>query len=258
MDITGILEEWPYEPDEITVRKIIGDDGREKVQMRLDLGLLQMEGMGRPDGQRPFGYESLLEYYEDKKQNYQYRYGTTEGFRLCGDECVELRNEALQYYYRYLSLFHLEDYEGVIRDTSRNLRVFDLIREYAANEEDRLALERYRPYVLMMNARARANLALRRNKPVESLGIIEEALDKIRAFLCDHDREEYFEESGEVLFLRQLAEQIKEQIPRDPRDDLRRRMREAVQQEDYELAAELRDRIRELEGRVPSQPEKNQ
>ena len=257
MDISAILEEWPDRPDEITVRKIIGDDGEEKVQMRLDLGLLQMEGHGRPDGQRPFGYESLLDYHEARKEKYRNRYGTDNGFRLSGDECVELRNEALQFYYRYLSLFHLEDYEGVERDTARNLRVFDLINQHAENEEDRLSLERYRPYVLMMNARARANLALQRNRPVESLGVVEEALGKIRGFLSVHDREDYYDDCGEVLFLRQLAEQIKEQLPRDPREELRQRMQDAVQREDYELAAKLRDQIRAMEGRLSPQSEKS-
>ena len=36
--------------------------------MRIDLGLIQMEIDGRPDGERPEGYESLLEFYEAKAQ----------------------------------------------------------------------------------------------------------------------------------------------------------------------------------------------
>ena len=132
------------------------------------------------------------------------------------------------------------------------MRVFDLIHIHAEHEEDRLALERYRPYVLMMNARARANLSLRQNRPFESLHVIEEALDRIREFLRKHDREEYFDQSGEVLYLQELAEEIKQVLPRDPREDLRKRMQQAVAEEDYELAAKLRDEIRNLEGR-PSQ-----
>jgi len=218
--------------------------------MRLDLGLLQMESSGRPDGKRPYGFESLLEYYENRRNVYRQEHGTDTDFKLPSEDCAELRNEALQYYYRYLSLLHLEDYAGVERDTARNLHVFDLIHKYADNEEDRLALEKYRPYVLMMNARARANLALQQNRPIESLRIIEETLDRIRDFLRKHDREDYFDQSGEVLFLKQLAQEIRGSIPRDPRDDLRKRMRKAVQEEDYELAARIRDEIRRLEGRT--------
>ena len=62
-DIVPLLKGWDYEPGTINVRKINGLDGRQKLQMRLDLGLLQMELTGRPDGAKPHGFDSLLEYY---------------------------------------------------------------------------------------------------------------------------------------------------------------------------------------------------
>ena len=49
-DLGPILGDWPHEPGQITVRKIRGTDGRVKIQLRVDLGLLQMEADGRPDG----------------------------------------------------------------------------------------------------------------------------------------------------------------------------------------------------------------
>ncbi len=42
-DIDPILKDWSYRPDEITVRVIQGDDGQRKIQLRLDLGVLQMK-----------------------------------------------------------------------------------------------------------------------------------------------------------------------------------------------------------------------
>ena len=63
-DITNLLNEWMYEPDEVMVRIVPGEDGRSKIQLRVDLGLLQMEMDGRPDGVRPEGCESWLDYYE--------------------------------------------------------------------------------------------------------------------------------------------------------------------------------------------------
>ena len=48
-DIEPIISDWPYRPDEITVRVIEGLDGQRKIQLRLDLGVLQMEFDGRPD-----------------------------------------------------------------------------------------------------------------------------------------------------------------------------------------------------------------
>ena len=42
-DIGSILDGWPHESGKISVRKIRGEEGRVKIQLRLDLGLLQME-----------------------------------------------------------------------------------------------------------------------------------------------------------------------------------------------------------------------
>ena len=70
-DIAPILKGWDYEAGTINVRKIIGLDGQPKLQMRLDLGLLQMELTGRPDGHRPHGHESLLEYYEKRLRDHK-------------------------------------------------------------------------------------------------------------------------------------------------------------------------------------------
>ena len=75
-DISHILKGWGYRPGQVTVRRITGDDGMDKVQLRLDLGLLQMEMVGRPDGKRPHGYESLLHYYQHHLEDHLKRNGT--------------------------------------------------------------------------------------------------------------------------------------------------------------------------------------
>ena len=66
LDLNTILKDWPYESGTVKVRKITGLDGREKLQLRVDLGLLQMEITGRPDGRRPHNCESLLEYHRKR------------------------------------------------------------------------------------------------------------------------------------------------------------------------------------------------
>src|SRR5436309_1686485 len=62
-DISQLLDQWEYQPGQVVVRRFIGKDGVEKIQLRVDLGLLQMNSHGRPDGKRPFGHPSLLDYY---------------------------------------------------------------------------------------------------------------------------------------------------------------------------------------------------
>src|SRR6478752_911674 len=66
LDLNDLLRDWPHEPGQLKVRKIVGTDGREKLQLRIDLGLIQMETSGRPDGQRPHDCESLLEYHRQR------------------------------------------------------------------------------------------------------------------------------------------------------------------------------------------------
>src|SRR2546429_2221454 len=65
-DISHLLQAWEYKPGQVVVRKFKGKDGREKIQLRVDLGLLQMNVQGRPDGKRPFGHPSLFEYHKSR------------------------------------------------------------------------------------------------------------------------------------------------------------------------------------------------
>src|SRR5262249_46618817 len=157
-------------------RLIDGDDGEPRIQMRLDLGILQLHTEGRPDGQRPRGFESLLEYHEARLDDHTAEHGSASGFALNPDECRELREEAVQYYHRYMALLVLEDFEGVVRDTSRNLRVLDLCRQHAETQEDRSALEPFRAYITMMRARALASQALKDNEPKAAIHAIDEGL----------------------------------------------------------------------------------
>src|SRR5438128_11714300 len=101
-DITPVLNDWEYEAGTINVRKINGLDGKPKLQMRLDLGLLQMELTGRPDGAKPHGFDSLLEYYEEQLNEHKSTNGSELGFHLTSTECQSLREEAAMYYHRYL------------------------------------------------------------------------------------------------------------------------------------------------------------
>jgi len=244
-DLSALMHGWDYNPSEVTVRRILGADGREKIQMRLDLGVLQMEASGRPDGRRPYGHESLLEYHIDRKERAEDE-GNWSDWSLDSEECAELKQEAMQYYYRYLSLFHLGDYWNVIRDTERNIKVFDLIRDFTQEESDRMSLEQFRPYVLMMNARARACIALEEKSYDRALQLIETGIENISQFFREIEREDLIDQCREIQFLEEWAERIETNRPISPADRLRKELSQAVEQEDYEKAAELRDQIRSM------------
>src|ERR1700741_2494233 len=124
LDLNSLVQDWPHEPGNIKVRKIIGLDGREKLQLRIDLGVLQMELTGRPDGQRPHGAGSLLSYHLLRAADAE---GRGDTYELTPEQCSELQQEGIQYYHRYLSLFQINDFEGVVRDTQRNLELFTFV-----------------------------------------------------------------------------------------------------------------------------------
>jgi len=257
-DIRPVLQGWPYRPTEISVRKITGRDGREKIQLRVDLGLLQMEMTGRPDGVRPHGFPSLLHWHKDRLEKYQRRSGTDVGFLLTPEECEALREEALLYYQRYLSLFVLQDYRSVERDTARNVEAADFCRQYATELSDRLALEQYRPYVIMMSRRAAALRLLQQGKPGKAVEAIDEGIRQIQTFFEGINHAEASEESREIGILRTLRREIADKMPTRKLEVLQQQLLEAVQSERYEEAAQLRDHINKLIDRRQRQKSENQ
>lgn len=246
VDIGHVLRGWDYKPDEMNVRLIMGDDNKEKIQMRLDLGLLQMEVEGRPDGKRPHGFESLLDYYQDALRRRKERTGSDEGWRMRADEANKLRLEALQYYHRYLSFFFLEDWIGLVRDTQRNLEVFDLLFKYGP-EDEKWSSEQYRPYVLLLNTRGRVSLSLQEKDYDLAVKQLEGGIAAIEAHYEHSGRPELAAESQELQFLRDWSEKVRQRKPLTPREKLQRALDEAIQEEAYERAAQIRDTMRELD-----------
>ena len=239
-DLSDLLRDWPYEPGQLQVRKITGSDGREKLQLRLDMGVLQMEMTGRPDGREPHGSESELEYQMDRAEQ------TGAGFQLTDDDVADLQAEGVQYYHRYLALFQLNDWTGVIRDTKRNLEMFSFVAKHAPTEEAAWAVQQFRPYVLMMNTRAKANLALEKDDVDAAIALVEKGIAAIEKFLKDNNRDSE-EDNSEVQSLSEWLGELRKLKPVTPMEKLRREMERAVEDEKYERAAELRDAIRELQ-----------
>ncbi|TVQ64095.1 MAG: hypothetical protein EA379_02540 [Phycisphaerales bacterium] len=244
LDISNVLKDWPYEPGQLNVRLIVGEDDEPKIQMRIDLGVLQMETEGRPDGLRPEGHESLLELQEANLDGHIEEHGSEEGFSLDAEDCRLLREEAVQYYHRYISLLVLEDYEGVIRDTSRNLRLLDFCAKHAEREEDRNILEQFRPYLIMMRARAMASQALDANEAKAAMLAIDDGLEQIRAHFTEIGRAEGVDASNEARLLNAMREALAPKLPVSQKDELRQRLDQAISQENYELAAILRDELK--------------
>jgi len=247
-DISRLLGDWEYQPGQVVVRRFTGRDGRDKIQLRVDLGLLQMNADGRPDGKRPYGKVSLLEHYKARLAKHRQTHGQSEeGFKLGPEDCAKLQLEALQYHHRYICLLQLEDYASVIRDAERNLAVFEFVSKYAQAEEMVWALRQFQPQLLMVLTRARGAQALDAENYPLAIQHAEQGLEKIRAFFGEVGNTEGAEQSGEVQSLENWLDELRAKRPLTQRERLERALQEAVQREDYERAARVRDALRKLE-----------
>jgi hypothetical protein len=246
LDITAVLKAWEYDlRQEMMVRRIRGMDGAHKIQMRLDLGLLQMEEEGRPDGKKPHGKESLLEYFEDLTGRLSRRHGTAAEFSLDKDDCYALQQEGIQYYYRYLCFFQIGDYKRAERDTARNLRLFDFVKKFAADKQYTDEFEQYRPYVMMMNTRAKVLNALKAKDAAKAVDEINEGIHKIEN-VYEKDDSLKSQTRTEVMFLKNWANEIVNRKTPTRRQRLVDELKQAVEREEFERAAKIRDRLNKL------------
>jgi hypothetical protein len=249
-DLTPILDGWPHDPDRFAVRIVSGEDGRDKIQVRLDLGILQMEIDGRPDGQRPEGQESWFDIFRQRQHSHDAANPDGASFQLSPDDCQLLVREGVQYYHRYLAFWHLERYELCARDTSRNLKLFAFVREFAAKDQDRLSFDQYRPYVTMMHTKAVATPLVELHDYDAALGVIDAGIAAIRRFLSDYGQQQQADRCGELVHLEKWREQVASHKPAlpppppDPLDQLKADLQQAVAEERFEEAARLRDELR--------------
>jgi len=254
VDLADLLGSWPYDPND-SVRVVKCPDGREVLQVRQPLGVEQHELDGRPDGECPHEMESALHYHLGRLEEAEAR-GEESRFSLSHEDRVELINEGTLYYFRYVHLFQINDWERTARDTARNLRLFDLILQYSGDSADADCLEQWRPYVVRMNAVARAMIRIGEADHAEALGIVEDAIARIEG-LPDLEGNPTFqaERDRSLGVLRALAKDVEQSWPLGESDLLQGELEQAVAAEEYERAAELRDRIRALrhdEGGAPS------
>src|SRR6202795_3514537 len=67
-DIDFVMEGWDYKPGMVQARLVQARGGRQVIQMRVDLGILQIETAGKPDGAKPHGHASYLAYLREQSR----------------------------------------------------------------------------------------------------------------------------------------------------------------------------------------------
>ena len=152
----------------------------------------------------------------------------------------------MQYHHRYIAQLVLDDFDGVIRDATRNLRVVELVSETAEADSDRERFQQFRPYLMMMRGRALAGQAMRDEEPRAALLAIDESLDALKEHFDELGESEAYEASSEVEALRGIRQSLVPQLPVSQKSELVKRLADAVDHENYELAAILQKELRLL------------
>ncbi len=245
-DIDRILQEWPYEPGEIGARLVRAANGREVVQMRVEMGVLQLEVEGRPDGQRPSGAATYFEYLLGVAAK------SGEDFQLSPQQCAEADREFMQFYHRRVCWLALREFRRATADADHTLGFMNFVRDHSPDEEWTLSHEQYRPFVLFHRTQAATLATLEEKSPEDALAELNRGLERFRALFTQYDADEQFDEDDLVMRLIELRDTLREQYELKP--SLSEQLAEAVRQEQYELAARLRD---ELSRRTDSRSDKS-
>jgi hypothetical protein len=251
-DISKVLENWDYRLGRVDARRVKGEGGVEKLQLRIDLGLLQMNAQFRPDGKRPFGHPTLLDHFLIRLERHREKNGgEDDDFSINPDECAKLQQEAIQYHHRSICNFELEDYEAVERDTEHILELLDFVQDYAVGEDIGQSFQQFRPQTIMMQIRAVGTELIAENNYDDAIKEITDAIEELNQFYTEMGREEMVDSSMEVHSLREWLKDVEaeaiEKKPMTEGEKLQHKLNKAIEQEDYEAAAKLRDQLAKLD-----------
>lgn len=265
-DLSPILNNWAAQRGTVCARKLVAEDGKTFIQMRVDLGVLQMHLDGQPDGEQPHGFESMLAFLAS-------RVGPDNvPLELSDDEKEDIVREMLQYYRRRICLIALADeakqeddpaeadtcYRRAIGDADHNLAMLELLARYCTDTEFATEHLQYQPFIIMHRTACLTERALLADDPDQAVEQIKSGIAAIEACTTlkeegeSQDQDDEAELSPVQPFVDELQE-LEDRIRRKyncPRT-LREQLEDAIAAEDYELAARLRDALAKQSRRSP-------
>ncbi len=234
-DIDDILREWPFEPGKVIARLIRADDGHEVLQMRIEMGLLQMETRNRPDGKMPGGSETYLDYL------IQQGFRTSDGFELSEQQYLEVDCEFMQFYHRRICWLALRAFPQAVADADHTLALMDFVATHPKNELWTASHEQYRPFVLFHRIQAAALAELEASGPERAIEELGRGLAQLLKVFEACEAGERFDQDAMVAQLTELTKWVRRHY--DVGRTLAEQLADAVASEQYELAAKLRDEI---------------
>lgn len=238
-DIDQILEGWEYKPGVVQARLVPAHDGREVIQMRVELGVLQLETGGRPDGARPHGQLTYLDYLR-----HQARKAARAGrsLVLSEEQCTEADREFIQFYHRRICWLTLRQYARALRDADHTLEFMDFVQGHSPSPEYTEAHEQYRGFVLFQRTQAASAAEVEQGRAEEAIDEVRAGLERLQAYFAGRAEEGRLAEVGMVQHLRKVEATLRAQYHIGA--TLQEQLEQAVAREDYERAAQLRDALK--------------
>ncbi|MFZ9882130.1 MAG: UvrB/UvrC motif-containing protein [Phycisphaerales bacterium] len=224
-DLTPFLAGFAYEPGRLNARLVHASDGRELLQVRVELGILQFETQGRPDG-----LPSVFEAWEGVR--------STEWLAAARLELVQVQQRARAF-------LAVGDAARALRDCEAALSLSAEIALAASGAETEW-IEGARFSVIVLRTRAAVALLVAAGRSREAAAVVEAGLGQLRGAAEAVGIEGSFEHLADVRALRAMRDALVPQLPPAQRSELEARLRAAVLAENFELAAILRDELRLL------------
>jgi hypothetical protein len=234
-NLDPLLREWPYQPGVITARLLQAEDGRQLLQMRIEMGIMQMEAVDRPDGDHPSGEKTYLDYMR------RCAVENASHFLMSTEQSAEMDREFLQFYHRRICWLALREFDRAVLDADHTIALMDFVSAHTNDRQWSLSHEQYRPFVLFHRTQAAALGRLENDGAEAAIEEIATGLKTIRRVFQGIHAEEQFENDDLVRQLIELQGWVREQyqIGRT----LGEQLADAIASEQYELAARLRDEI---------------
>ncbi len=235
--IRKLLDEWKYDSGK-NIRIINDSRGNPVMQVREMMGISEFVLEGRPDGNHYRGFNTVLEEVQNRIE------ASEKSFKLSDKDLEVLDKEARMFYYRYLLCFQISDFGRVVRDTEHNLKICEITEIYGEGNL-RTNILQYRPFIIKMNAISRAMISLQKNVKELAKDILEAALVTLKSLPEINSSIFIMEKNRSINYLETALKQLG-YCKSDSIECMKKELMTAVESEDYEKAAELRDRIKQL------------
>jgi hypothetical protein len=233
MHLDDLLHDWPFQSRTVSARLVAASDGRDVLQMRVDLGVLQMEVTGRPDGTRPGGAETLLDWLLKESFHQGDRFEWTE------QHLDEIDREFSQFYHRRICWMAVQKFDRAAVDAGHTLALLDFLQQCPGDQDAWLEYEQLRPLALFHQAQTAALAHLESQQAEPAIETLARGLDALEPFAASEHLGS--EPQRMIDQLQQLQDWVREEYRVDR--TLAEQLADAVADEQFEAAARIRDEI---------------